>query len=272
MKWSDYYERFDGWQDSTQYSRLASISDFGPSGSPSAEIADCIQYVEPRTATSIIRRALAAGVKFRVAEIADIVDSGQIEDEELLGRLIQAYSDSYTGEQLDTLLACFVDSEPVYALIDQICSKPTHFTEKDILALLPVMPDEESTNKLVGSTDASFSENGLNELCDYGVDESLIKKISKRSGIPYADPDGFDEEVMSDEPRPKHTGFLSSLFMGWALSGGSKAKNSGKCTGDCAHCPPHYGYRYGRWYYGHGHVHGCEFGGNGGCNGKCNID
>jgi len=272
VKWSDYYERFDGWQDSTQYSRLASISDFGPSGSPSAEIADCIQYVEPRTATSIIRRALAAGVKFRTAEIADIVDSGQIEDEELLGRLIQAYSDSYTGEQLDTLLACFIDSEPVYALIDQICSKPTHFTEKDILALLPVMPDEESTNKLVGSTDACFSENGLNELCDYGVDESLIKKISRRSGILYADPDGFDEEVMSDEPRPKHTGFLSSLLMGWALSGGSKAKNSGKCTGDCAHCPPHYGYRYGRWYYGHGHVHGCEFGGNGGCNGKCNID
>ncbi len=62
MKWSDYYDRFDGWQDSTQYSRLASISDFGPSGSPSAEIADCIQYVEPRTATSIIRRTMATAM------------------------------------------------------------------------------------------------------------------------------------------------------------------------------------------------------------------
>ena len=61
MKWADYYKRYDKWQESTQYSRLASITDFGPEGSPSAEIADCIQYVESRTAASIIRRALAAG-------------------------------------------------------------------------------------------------------------------------------------------------------------------------------------------------------------------
>ena len=185
MKWSDYYERYDGWQPSTQYSRLASISDFGPEGSPSDEIADCIQYVDTRTATSIIRRAVAAGVRFRTAEITDIVDSGQIEDDGLLEKLILAYSDEYTGEQLDTLLSCFTDSGPVYVLIEQICSRPTHFTEEDILTLLPCMPDEDSINKLVGSTDACFSESGLNELCDYGVDEEWIEKISRRSGIPY---------------------------------------------------------------------------------------
>ncbi len=113
MNWSDYYDRYDGWKESTQYSRLASISDFGPEGSPSEEITDCIQYVEPRTATSIIRRALAAGVKFLAAEITDIVDSGQVEDKDLLGKLIMSYKDGYTGDQLDTLLACFADSEPV---------------------------------------------------------------------------------------------------------------------------------------------------------------
>ena len=187
MKWSDYYERYDGWQPSTQYSRLASISDFGPEGSPSDEIADCIQYVDTRTATSIIRRAVAAGVRFRTAEITDIVDSGQIEDDGLLEKLILAYSDEYTGEQLDTLLSCFTDSGPVYVLIEQICSRPTHFTEEDILTLLPCMPDEDSINKLVGSTDACFSESGLNELGDYGVDEEWIEKISRRSGIPYGD-------------------------------------------------------------------------------------
>lgn len=192
MKWAEYYRRYDEWQESTQYSRLASITDFGPEGSPSAEIADCIQYVESRAAASIIRRALAAGVRFRTTEITDIVDSGQIED-------------------------------------------------------------------------------GLNELCDYGVEESLIKKISKRSGIPYADPDDPMEEPPDDSPGQK-PGFLSALLTGFALFGGSKTKHTGKCTGDCAHCPPHYGYRYGRWYYGHGHTDGCEFCGNGGCNGKCHID
>lgn len=46
MTWAEYYERYDGWQESTQYSRLASIKDFGPDGSPSEEICDCIQYVD----------------------------------------------------------------------------------------------------------------------------------------------------------------------------------------------------------------------------------
>ena len=87
MTWAEYYERYDGWQESTQYSRLASIKDFGPDESPSEEICDCIQYVDTRTATSILRRALAAGVRFRAAEVAEIADSGQIEDEEALEKL-----------------------------------------------------------------------------------------------------------------------------------------------------------------------------------------
>ena len=222
--------------------------------------------------TSILRRALAAGVRFRSAEVAEIADSGQIEDEEALEKLIQTAVDAYTGEQLDTLLSCLPDPEPVFELIDKITSKPTHLTEEDVLTLLPNLPDEESIYQLVNSTDAIFTENGLNELCDYGVDESLIRKISKRSGIPYADPDEPDEEIPLKEAQPKKPGLFSSILMGMALAGSHKPKSAGRCTGDCAHCPPHYGYRYGRWYYGHGHTHGCEFCGNGGCSGKCNID
>ena len=82
MTCAEYIDRLHRWQESTQYSRLASIKDFGPDGSPSGEICDCIQYVDTRTATSILRRALAAGVRFRAAEVAEIADSGQIEDEE----------------------------------------------------------------------------------------------------------------------------------------------------------------------------------------------
>lgn len=157
-------------------------------------------------------------------------------------------------------------------LIEKITSKPTHFTEADILVLLPDMPDAESINRLVNSTDAVFTESGLNELCDYGVGEALIKKISKQSGIPYADPDESDEEIPLNDEQPKKPGLFSSILIGAFLAGGGKPKSAGRCTGDCAHCPPHYGYRYGRWYYGHGHTEGCEFCGNGGCNGKCNRD
>lgn len=158
MTWAEYYERYDGWQESTQYSRLSSIKDFGPDGSPSEEICDCIQYVDTRTATGILRRALAAGVRFRAAEVAEIADSGQIEDEEALEKLIQTAVDAYTGKQLDTLLNCLPDPEPVFELIDRITSKPTHFTEKDVLTLLPNLPDEESIYQLIDSTDAIFTK------------------------------------------------------------------------------------------------------------------
>ena len=160
----------------------------------------------------------------------------------------------------------------MFELIDKITSKPTHFTEEDVLTLLPNLPDEESIDQLINSTDAIFTENGLNELCDYGVDESLIRDISLRSGIPYADPDEPDEEVPIREAQPKEPGLFSAILMGMVLVSSPKPKSTGRCTGDCAHCPPHYGYRYGRWYYGHGHIEGCEFCVNGGSSGKCNID
>lgn len=272
MTWADYYLRYDDWQESTQYSRLASVSDFGPDSSPSEQIADCIQYVNTRTATSIVRKALTGGVQFRASEIAEIVDSGQVEDEEILVGLIHSAKDQYTGEQLETLLDCFADTDPVMDLIQEITSKPTHFTEEDVLVLAPILQDTDTINRLVASTDAVFSEDGLNELCDYGLDEKLVMQISQRSNIPYDDPNEPDEDDEEYERLPaKKPGFLAALLM-TATRRGKYKPSAGKCNGDCAHCPPHYGYRYGRWYYGHGHQYGCEFCGNGGCNGKCNRD
>ncbi|MFR7842892.1 MAG: hypothetical protein ACLU3U_07470 [Gallintestinimicrobium sp.] len=121
-----------------------------------------------------------------------------------------------------------------------ITSEPTHFTEEDVLTLLPNLPDEESIYQLVNSTDAIFTENGLNELCDYGVDESLIRKISKRSGIPYADPDEPDEEIPLKGAQPKKPGLFSSILMGMAARlAVLNPKVRGRCTGDCArYCPP----------------------------------
>ena len=109
-----------------------------------------------------------------------------------------------------------------------------------------------------------FTENGLNELCDYGVDESLIRKISKRSGIPYADPDEPDEEIPLKEAQPKKPGLFSSILMEWLWLAAISLKVQADAREIVLIVPPHYGCRYGRWYYGHGHTHGCEFCGNGG--------
>ena len=279
MKWSDYYERYIDWQESTQYSRLASIEDWGPESSPSEQIADCICYVDDRTASSILRRALAANVRFRPAEVVEIVESGLIDNEKMLLRLAKASNEPYTGTQICTLMECIFDNEPILELLDQTCSQPTHFTEEEVLSLLPYLPDEDMVNKVAASTDAVFSEDGLNALCDNGLDEKLVERISRRSGIPYNDPNAendadfdFDEPVYT-APHEKKPGFFSALLLGLAMGGTpASKKHNGRCNGDCANCPPHYGYRYGRWYYGHGHSHGCEFGGNGGCSGKCTRD
>ena len=93
----------------------------------------------------------------------------------------------------------------------------------------------------------------------------MIKIVSKRSGIPYEDPQVAYKKALNAEKSNKPGGILSAL-LGFSASGNSgKGKgHNGRCNGDCANCPPHYGYRYGRWYYGHQHTDGCEFGGNGG--------
>ena len=95
-----------------------------------------------------------------------------------------------------------VDTDPAMDLIQEIISKPTHFTEEDVLVLATILPDMDTINRLVASTDAVFSEEGLNELCDYGLDEKLVMQISQRSNIPYDNPNAPDEDDEEYE-RPK---------------------------------------------------------------------
>lgn len=185
MTWDEYYEKYDDWPESTQYGCLSFITNFGPKGSPSAEIAECIEFVDQRTASSLLHRALAAGVRFRASEITDIVDSGQIENQEILVQLIHAVEGSYTGEQLATLFSCFADEQPVYDLLAELCAGSTQFTEQDVVSLLPEVWEEEEKNRLVASTDTVFSEGGVMELCDAGISEELLTRIARRSGLPY---------------------------------------------------------------------------------------
>ena len=139
MKWADYYEHYDNWQESTQYSRLASVTDWGADTSPSSEIADCIQYVDERTAVSILKKALNAGVKFAPDEIVEIIDTEITDDSVVIKRLLQSSSGDFTGEQYVTLLNCVVDEEPVIELLKRSCTKKNHFQEKEILELAEIL-------------------------------------------------------------------------------------------------------------------------------------
>jgi len=268
MKWSEYYERYDDWQESTQYSRLASITDLGPESSPSSEITDCVQYVEEKTAIRLLKLALKNGVRFSGNEVADIVEYVTQDEKTVLSLFRTSDLTTYQAEDLERILACMGEEDSVLELIDDLCKTPLHFKDKDLISICEELEDNEYIEKLLLANQEKFSEEALNSLCDLEVDEEIIRKIAKKSGIPYFSPDEDDDFDYVAPPRQeKGLGFFGTIAaMSGIASGAShlfgKKKHNGTCDGDCAHCPPHYGYRYGRWYYGHGHMYGCEFGGN----------
>ena len=268
MKWSEYYERYDEWQESTQYSRLESITDFGPESSPASEIADCVQYVEEKTALRILKLALQNGVCFSGSEVADIVDYVTQDEKAVLALFRTSDLSTYQAEDLERIVCCMGDDEPVLELIDDMCKYPLHFKDTDLVSICEELGDDEYIEKLLLANEEKFSEEALNSICDLCVDEDIIKEIARKSNIPYSDPDDDEEfDYVAPPRREKGLGFFGTLA---AISGIASAcsnafdnkAHNGKCDGNCASCPPHYGYRYGRWYYGHGHMYGCEFGGN----------
>ncbi len=276
MTWQEYYKNCWNWADNTQYSRLSTVKDFGPESSPAAEIADCQRYLDDRTFCSLLRKALKAGVRFTSEQAAEIINRMWNCETALQEQLLLTAEGEFTAEQIGKLLNGAVDDTCAYHLLDQICSHTTHYTDQEILPLLPKIWDEPIKEKLLLSTDSKFSEEALRALFDECISEEVIRVLAKRSRVKYQrlynQYYGLDMEPDMAEPpmqKPAKIGFFGMLLAVLGSSESHAEPTYGQCTGDCEHCPPHYGYRYGRWYYGHGHNYGCEFGGNGGCSGRC---
>ena len=104
MTWDEYYMSFYEWAESTQISRLSSLTDFGPSD----EIVEVVQnFYDEKVATKLVRKALDYGVKFTTDEIIGL--RNWVSDE-IYPVLVQANSDPYTYEKLDELYG-FVDDK-----------------------------------------------------------------------------------------------------------------------------------------------------------------
>ena len=101
----NFYE----WAESTQISRLSSLTDFGPSD----EIVEVVQnFYDEKVATRLVRKALDYGVKFTTDEIIEL---RSWVSEEIYPVLVQANSDPYTYEKLDELYG-FVDDKIIEKL------------------------------------------------------------------------------------------------------------------------------------------------------------
>ena len=76
MTWAEYYDKFYDWSESTQISRLSSVTNFGPADEI-CEIAAA--FSDEKIANRLIRKAIAAGVPFSCDHVSDL--EGIVADE-----------------------------------------------------------------------------------------------------------------------------------------------------------------------------------------------
>lgn len=233
MTWETFYERFYDWADSTQNSNISKLGDFGPS-SEVCEIA--LAFADEKAATRLVKKALAAGVRFTSEEVVEL---DCCVSETLLPELARTASTAFTADELDAISLSLNEQD-----LKAVALKSRLELDEDNF----VIPEPNEMNAQVDQM-----------LKDLDVIEENFKTIDRAA-----------------EHRDKEPSLGKKLFLLLAAMGGSNQKkdkkHNGRCDGDCANCPPHYGYRYGRWYYGHGHRYGCQRGGNGGVSGKCYRD
>ena len=99
MLWEEYYDKVWDWAVSTSVRKLSQVETFGPAD----EIIEVFQHIafdDEKAAVRLIKKALAAGVKFSGDQIAELC---LICDEAIIEQAVTQSSDTFTTEDLDAL-------------------------------------------------------------------------------------------------------------------------------------------------------------------------
>lgn len=286
MIWSDFYDNYTEWSESTIRSRISSLEDMGNSD----EIVDVvIDLPNEKLKAQLIRKAIRCKVLFTHDDFMNL--DGELPDEVYRELAIHSgfdannpyldednltwddfYSEYYDWSEVDTLrrikkLKNFGSSEEV---CEVICGMPNSECEESLYQKAIASGVKFADDELEEMGKIEFDAKGF---LDNLITDEDIAQVEEDVAILCDELDRLDP---SKQPKPqrKGLGFFGTLFaIIGAFAGTGKSKhNSHHCDGDCANCPPHYGYRYGRWYYGHGHQYGCQRGGNGGASGRTYKD
>jgi len=97
MKWKDYYEGFWDWAESTQITRISTLTDF-TSSAEVAEIAN--EFYDQKIASRLVKRAMQNGIRFTPAEIIEL--AGCV-TEEVLHDTIRSHHGQFNAEQYEEL-------------------------------------------------------------------------------------------------------------------------------------------------------------------------
>ena len=103
VTWDEYYEKFYDWAESTQKSKISSITDFGASDEI-CEIA--LEFYDEKAAQRLVKRALAAGVRFTSEEITEL---SMIMDKDTLSKMVDTSVSAFNKDQLDELYLSVYD-------------------------------------------------------------------------------------------------------------------------------------------------------------------
>lgn len=293
MQWSDFYDAFWDWADSTRRTRISSLEDIG-SGEEVVEVT--LEIEDPKIRAQLIRKAMKLGAVFTREDFAQL--DGELSDE-LYAQLGQFTGFDCNNPYFDEDAMTWDDFADNYfdwseELTARRIRKLRDFGDAEyvcqVIMGMPTPELEDALYKQAVGAGVRFSED---QLMDMGRGGGQGQRVS----------DGLAADLGTMEQTPEEKrqkavgnalGCLGMAFLGvfyvifHALFGLTKKYNGGKqnghiswgnsrkkgnhCDGDCANCSAHYGYRYGRRYYGHGHQWGCERGGNGGRRGLTSQD
>lgn len=110
MKWEDYYNRFWDWAESTQISRISTLTDF-TSSAEVAEIAN--EFFDEKISTRLVKRALQNGIRFMPAEIIEL---GGCVAEDVFNEAIRSRRGQFTAEQYEELEGLCFDEDLLEAV------------------------------------------------------------------------------------------------------------------------------------------------------------
>lgn len=266
MKWSEFYEKYWDWSDSTRRTRISSLEDVGPG----AEVVKVIYEIQDEKVRSqLIRKAMKLGAQFMADDLAEL--QYEIPDE-LFAQLAE-----YAG--LDKNNPHFDENQMTWEdFFDAYYDWPEVVLTRRVKLLNDFGPHDEVCQAIIDMPNEQLAGLLYRKAVLAGIrfETTELEDMCRWDEIPEE-----SEEPMQEEQQPEIVYKKPKMGLGFlvvaamivkGLSGFDKPKKSNYCDGDCANCPPHYGQRYGRWYYGHGHQGGCQRGGNGGLWGKTYRD
>ncbi len=272
MLWSDFYERYIDWSESTIISRISSLEDIGTG----EEIIEVLYELSSEKAKDkFIRKAIRLNATFTQDDFVEL--EGELSE--------NVYKELGAHTGFDAEHPSFNEDNLMW---DEFYELYDEWSETDLMRRIGKLKsfgpaDEVSHVALMLPNDTcklalckkairngvKFTEEQRWDLdidaegndCTEAHDREIEMAVDSLYGVDE-ECEEYEEYEEYEEPqqRSPKLGFFGGILAILGAIGMSKRRTG---VDSCNDKQPHYGYRYGRWYYGRGHRHNCQEGGSG---------